>query len=337
MTLLSGDNPPTSPRRWRWITVAPIFFAAILIAIPGSAHAQNCGAAGKEIRALQSDAFDDFPALNDVKQGILLMLYGRGSADCPEELYAFAMAGKDFLITFDEAYSLGQSNMTENRSASLDKAKVLRDIVVEMEKQDLGASAIDVATSADAALINFLLAQGSLNEREGGLAIRTRDKIAHYRLATLAYEAADENILAANTRLKWKSLEAEYNADMERADRLFDEAERLMESAHQLSGSIPTKIDAYVDAMEALELYSAALGYYKIHNEEEKIQVAEERIAAAERTLAALRGVLILYFTVLTVLLIGVSMYLLNRLLAWREDTYEYYLGNELIKVKGVE
>ena len=338
MILLPGDDSPNLVPSRPWMMGACIFFAAVLLAIPGSVHAQNCGAAGKDIRALQSEAFDDFPALNDAKQGMLLMLYGRGSADCPEELYAFAMEGKDFLTTFDEAYSLSLSNSTTDRSASLDRADKLRSIVALMEKrQNLGASAQDVATSADSALVNFLRAQGSINERDGDLSNRTRDKIAHYRLATLAYEAADENILAANTRLKWESLEAEFTADMEKADGLFSEAEALMESAQRLSGSIPTKIDAYVDAMEALELFGTALKYYTLHNEEEKVFATRERIALAEKTIATLRGVLILYFAVLTALLTGVSLYLLNRLLAWRDDTYEYYLGNELIKVKGVE
>lgn len=330
-----AGNPPH--RRLHNASLA-LFLAAVLITLSTPAYAQNCGAAGKEVRSVQSDAFDDFPALNDMKQGILLMLYGRGSADCPEELYTFAMEGKDFINTFDEAYLLSLSNSTEDRVSSLTLAKALKDKAASMRQhENLGASATDVAASARDAVIDFLKTQGQINDRDGGLANRTRDKIAHYRLATIAYETADENILATNTKLKWETLREEYTRDMEQADGLFSQAEVLMEDSQKLSGSIPTKIKAYVDSMEALELYKSALFYYVLHNEDEKIMETQDRIVIAESTMATLRSSLILYFTVLAVALIVIALYLLNRLLAWREDTHEYYLGNELIKVRGVE
>jgi hypothetical protein len=312
--------------------------ALLLTSMSGLVHAQNCGAAGKEIRSVQSTAFDEYPASNDVKQGILLMLYGRGSADCPKALYSFAMVGKEFLTTFDEAYRLSLSNNTGDRLSAINLARTLEGKADIMQKnQGLGASALDVATSARTALADFFRNQGRINEREGGLANRTRDKIAHYRLATLAYEAADENILAANTKVKWETLEEKYGRDMEKANGLFSEAESHMKNTHVLSGSIPLKIKAYVDAMEAIELYQSALSYYIFHNEEEKILITKAKIAGAEKTMASLGRVLIFYFMVLAIFLVGTALYLLNRLLAWKEDNYEYYLGNELIKVRGVE
>lgn len=319
------------------ISSSLLLLIVLLASLPTPVFAQKCGAAGKEIRSVQSNAFDEYPALNDVKQGLLLMLYGRGTADCPEELYSFAMEGKAFLTLFDETYRLSLSNNTSDRLAAMNHARTLEEKVSSMQQQKtLGATALDVATSARIALTDFFINQGQINEREGGLANRTRDKIAHYRLATMAYEAADENILAANTRLKWETLEEEYTTDMERADEYFTKAEYLMENAQILS-SIPTKIDAYVKVMEALDLYESALFYYVLHNEDEKIVETKSRINDAKSEMAYLKKTLLLYFAVLAVLLVGIALYLLNRLLAWRQDTYEYYLGNELIKVRGVE
>lgn len=310
--------------------------ALILLSPPLSA--QNCGALGKEVRVIQSDAFDEYPLLNDVKQGILLMLYGRGSTDCPQELYDFAAQGKEFITLFDEAYNLSRSNSSEDRLLALNHSYVLEDIAASMlGEKDLGASALDIATSARNVLTDFLITQGEVNERDGKLANRTRDKIAYYRQATLAYEAADENILAANTRLNWNALEKEYTKDMEIAGEMSSEAESKLEEAKSISGAAPSKMRAYVNAMEALELYEGALLYYVKHQESEKIQETHGKITEVREVMDSLRSALLLYFLVLTLSLVAVALFLLNRLLAWNADTYEYYLGNELIKVRGVE
>jgi hypothetical protein len=311
---------------------------ALMLLLPMPVLAQNCGALGKEVRAVQSDAFDEYPLLNDVKQGVLLMLYGRGSADCPQELYDFASQGKKFVVLFDEAYKLGRSNKSEDRLAALNLSYTLEDMATAMlEQKDLGASALDVATSAKNVLVNFLITQGKYNEREGELTNRTRDKIAYYRQATLAYEAADENILAANTRLNWETLEKEYTKDMGIAEDMYSKAESKLGEAKSLSRGTLSKMMAYVNAMEALELYKGALLYYTKHYESEKIQEIREKITEVEGVMDSLRSTLMLYFLILTLFLTAVALFLLNRLLAWNADTYEYYLGNELIKVKGVE
>ncbi|MDP6459431.1 MAG: hypothetical protein QF829_01395, partial [Candidatus Hydrothermarchaeota archaeon] len=86
--------------------------ALFLLTIP-VIEAQNCGALGTEIRGVQSAAFDEYPSLNDVKQGALLLLYGRGTADCPRELYDYAISGKEYILKFDDAYNLSKSNSSD--------------------------------------------------------------------------------------------------------------------------------------------------------------------------------------------------------------------------------
>lgn len=314
-----------------------VVLALLLLLLP-PVFAQNCGALGKEVRAVQSDAFDEYPALNDVKQGILLMLYGRSTADCPQGVYDFALMGKEFVLKFDEAYNLSHSNKSDDRLAALNLSYTLMDMATAMlEKTDLGASAQDVAITADNAIVDFLITQGKYNERDGRVANRTRDKIAYYRQATLAYEAADENLLATNTRINWESLEKEYIQDMSIADELYSKGNSKFSSAQSLSKDIPSKMTAYANAKEALQLYEEALIYYEYHYESDKIQETQEKISEVKATIDSLRVILILYVFIAAAFLTATALFLLNRLLAWSADTYEYYLGNELIKVKGVE
>lgn len=310
---------------------------ALFLAIIPVAEAQNCGDLGKEVREVQSAAFDEYPSLNDVKQGILLLLYGRGTADCPGELYDYAVSGKEFVLKFDEAYNLSMSNSSDARIRALDLSASLKDTAdTKLKETSIGASAQDIASSADTAISDFLVSQGKNNEREGEVSNKTREKIEYYRLATIAYEAADESLLATNTRIIWKRLEKEYLRDMQMADELYSKGEEKFVNAQNLSRDIPSRINAYTNTKEALGLFQEALVLYTYHVETEKIRDTNDNIREINSLMASLRTTIGLYFLALAIFLIGVSLFLLNRILAWKEDNYEHYLGNELIRVKGV-
>ena len=310
--------------------------ALFLLTVP-VAEAQNCGTLGMEVRGVQSVAFDEYPSLNDVKQGVLLLLYGRETADCPGELYDYAVSGKEYVLKFDDAYNLSKSNSSDARIRALNLSAALKETTDTMLKDtSLGASAQDIANSADITIRGFLITQGKNNELEGEVSNKTREKIEHYRLATIAYEVADESLLTTNTRIIWKRLEKEYLLDMQRADELYSSGEEKFGNTQNLSRDIPSRITAYSNTKEVLALFQEALVLYTYHEETEKILETRDNLQEINSLMASLRAAIEIYFLVLAIFLIGISIFLLNRILAWREDNYEHYLGNELIRVKGV-
>lgn len=316
---------------------ALLTLALFLLILPAVA-AQNCGELGKEVRGVQSTAFDEYPSLNDVKQGILLMLYGRGSDDCPQGLYDYASTGKGFIVKFDEAHNLSKSNSSSDRIRALNLSADLKEVAnSKLGETSLGVSAQDVAASADTAIGDFLVTQGNYNEREGEVSNRTRDKIEYYRQATIAYESAGESILATNTRIIWERLESRYLRDMQEADGLYSRGEEEFKQAQSLSRDIPSRITAYIKSKEAQVSFQEALLLYTYHEETEKIAMTEDYINNITALIASLKVTLGVYFLVLAVFFMAVSLFLLNRILAWEADSYEQYLGNELIRVKGVE
>ncbi len=313
-----------------------LIMALFLVLIP-VVEAQSCGELGKDVRGVQSAAFDEYPSLNDVKQGLLLLLYGRGTADCPKELYDYSVTGKEYLLKFDEAYDLSKSNSSDARINALDLSASLKGTAeTKLKETSLGASAQDIATSAGDAIGDFLVTQGKNNEREAEVVNRTKEKIEYYRLATIAYEVADESLLATNTRIIWKRLEKEYLQDMQRADGLYTAGEEKLGNAQNLSRDMPSRITAYTESKEALGLFQEALVLYTYHRETEKIKETEDNIKAINSLMNSLRITIGTYFLALAIFLITLSLFLLNRILAWKEDNYEHYLGNELIRVKGV-
>ncbi|MFH1774198.1 MAG: hypothetical protein ABH874_04475 [Methanobacteriota archaeon] len=310
----------------------------LALAVLPAASAQNCGVLAKEIRVYQSPAFNEYSELNDVKQSMLLILYGRERGACSKEVINFAEATKKFIFDFDAAYKLSKSNDIEERIKALDLSYKLKETAKKLrESKALGAAAEDIIESANQAINDFLITRAETNAREAEDVVKTREKISRYRYATLAYEAAGESIQAANVRIKWNNLEEKYKEDMRAADALFLIAESEYAAALNKSLSIPSRINAYLLCENSIRHFEQALVYYEHHHETGKIQETNKRILEVAKTALSLTYKLGLYFIAIIALLITMSLFLLNRLMAWSSDSYDYYLGNELIRVSESE
>lgn len=316
-----------------------LFSLALALAILPAVSAQNCSVLAKEIRVYQSLAFNEYSDLNDMKQSMLLMLYGGERGACSREVINFAEAAKKFIFDFGTAYKSSKSSDIEERLKALNVSYGLKETAkTELKKSlVLGVTAEDIVESATQGINNFLITQAEINAREAENVVRTKEKISYYRYATLAYEAADESIQAANVKIKLNRLEERYKKDMQEAGALFAAADSEYESALGKSLSIPSRIGAYILCEKSISHFEQALVYYKLHQETEKIRETNKKISEVARTALSLTYKLGLYFIIITGLLIAISLFLLDRLTAWDSDTYDYYLGNELIRVSESE
>ncbi|MEE8168088.1 MAG: hypothetical protein V3T58_04370 [Candidatus Hydrothermarchaeales archaeon] len=310
-----------------------LLLAMTLMLIP-SVYAQSCGDLVLTVRGLQSPAFDEYYQLNDMKQDALLILYGRERATCPEEVIGLSSSTIEFIEDFSVAYNLSRSEARVDRVDALEKSVKLVGSAAALSRYTLGIEAEDLINSAQQASREFLIIQGKAFLSKAESASATKDKIFNYKQATVAYEAAGETLEAANLRMKWKALEESYSRDMEKADVQFVAGESKYSLAKQLlSRDIFSRIEAYTLTREASIHFEKAAVYYEYHREQEKIRDTVGEISATANTLQELRNNIGLYFAISGIALLGVALFLINRLKAWNNDAYDYNLGNELVQV----
>ncbi len=315
-----------------------LLLALLILLSPVEAYAQGCGDLVLEVRDLQSRAFNEYHQLNDMKQDSLLILYGRERDTCPEEVVGIAESTRDFILDFSDAYNLSKSPAEEDRLGALQRSLTLVVSAEGLSGFELGVESEDVASSARQSVQTFLEVQGKAYFTEAEGAEATRDRIRILKLATAAYEAAGENLEAENLRLNWAALEKGYLQDMEKADSEFSSGESKYSRAEGLLvEDIFSRIDAYILGREASMDFSEALVYYRYHWEAERVRETEDRISIAEATMEELKREISQYFFISSLALLGVSMFLVNRLKAWNRDAYDYSLGNELVRVSSDE
>ncbi len=323
------------------IRIAVIFL--LFFSLPAPLFAQQCNDLAGEIRTISSRSFDDYPGLNDMKQDILLILYGRERTACPDEIISLAKGTKDFIMDFDRAYELSKSNIPEENIKAVEIAKKLKtdaSTLEEIQKAgDFGVEAEDIVNSAHMAIRDFLLVLGETHAREAENTDVTGERIMQYKQAYLAYDAAGESLDAASNRIKWEVLEKQYTDDMAKADALFQAAESDYRTAVSLAGKdgFFSKVRAYVLMRAATINLGEARVYYTYHHENAKITSTDENIAKITDRMNVLKRQLAIYFIVITIIFCAIFIYLIHRLKAWYRDTYDYNLGNELVEVSGNE
>jgi|TARA_B100002003_G_scaffold173721_1_gene161583 hypothetical protein len=311
------------------------FFIFLTLSIIPGVEAQNCGSIATDIRGVQTDAFDEYPALMDLKQGLLLLLYGRGNKSCSNELYEYSINGREYLLKFHEAYVLSKSGSIEDRITALNLSKSLKESIGDtLLGENLGVSALDISNSANIATNDFLISQGTTNEQTGEFSNITREKIEYYQIASVAYEISDDMILSANTQIIWKQLENKYLSDIQKATDLEDKAYKKIENNQNFSRNPLSLISSYINSKESGHFFDQALLIYNYHGESIKISEIESNIKKNSSVMFSLLLYIVLIFVVFAIFSISLALFLLNRILMWEEDNYEYYLGNELIRVK---
>jgi hypothetical protein len=314
-----------------------LFFSGLL----PSLHAQTCTEIAGEIRTMTTEAFDEYPLLNLLKQDMLLILYGRERTACPPEIVDLSLGTKEFLTRFDAAYQLSRSPETEARLQSIEEVKAMKRAIQDLRTR-VGAEGEGVSQapliSMDLVLKEFVLKEAEKYQREAERTPITREKIASYYLAFQAYDVAEELPDATRNKIRWASLQEVYTREMAKADEAYTQGLREEKRAESLlSGGVRNRIDAYVSARLSHIHFQEAQIYYRRHQEREKMERTEEKIRSTGSLLRELRKDLAFIFSAVTLLLLALTFYLIHRLTAWSQDNHDCFLGNELVQVKSVE
>ncbi len=299
-------------------------------------HAKTCTEITKEIRNIDSGAFTEYPLLNDVKQDILLILYGRERGNCPQNILEFAESTGEFISDFDEAYVYANSDLSEDNLRAIELTRTLKSEVDTLStfKGTFGVEGDDLISSAQQVINDFLVLQADIYAREAESTGVTVRKIQFYKVAALAYESAGNSLEASNNDIKADALEEKYNEDMEHANSLYVEADEEFKTAKSLvGGNVFSKVSAYVLSRDALLNFEEARVYFSYHHETEKITSVEKLTEEVNGTKQLLARELAIYFGGVGIFLVALALFMLHRINIWKSDSYDHLLGNELVQV----
>lgn len=300
-------------------------------------YAQSCTDIAGEIRNIDSGAFTEYPLLNDVKQDILLIIYGRERGNCPQDILEFSESTKKFIIDFDEAYRLANSDLSEDHLKAVELTRTLKSEADSLAafKGTFGVEGDDLISSAQQVVNDFLILQADTYVREADSTKVTVRKIQFYKVAALAYESAGNTLDSANNNVKAEALEGKYTEDMEKAKELYFRANEEYSKAGRLleKGGMFSKVSAYVLSRSALIHFEEAKVYCIYHHETEKITQIENLIEELKITKQALMKDLSIYFGSIAIFLVALSLFMLHKINIWKRDSYDYLLGNELVQV----
>jgi hypothetical protein len=327
---------------WEYMKTFPaviLYFSIFLLLLEG-VHAQDCNEITLELREVTSEAFNEYPQLNDVKQDILLLFYSRERGTCPEDLYSLGVLSKSFIEKFDTAYRLSRSADPEDNQKAVELAGELKldTETFAARAAPFGVEAEDLANSARQATSAFLTNLGNQYAREGDKTDETRAMISYYRQAALAFSLAGSELEAASYRIKMESLEKVYSRDMERADGLFSEAEAKYDRAMPLlKGGFFSRVTAYTLLRESQIMVEGALEIYQHHNEKEKAERSRAALEVLQKTKRFLVYQIVIYFAVIGGVITAMAFYVISVLKTWKNDSLDYSLGNELVQVRSGE
>jgi len=288
-------------------------------------YAQSCTEIVMEIRNIDSGAFTDYPLLNDVKQDIL----------------EFSESAKKFIIDFDEAHVLANSDLSEDHLKAVELTKTLKSEADSLAafKGTFGVEGDDLISSAQQVVNDFLILQADTYVREADSTKVTVRKIQFYKVAALAYKSAGNGLEYSNNNVKAGTLEGKYTGDMKKANDLYSRANEEYSKAGDLleSRGMFSKVSAYVLGRSALINFEEAEVYYTYHHETEKITKIENMMEEIKITKQALMEDLAIYFGSIAIFLVVLSVFMLHKINIWRRDSYDHLLGNELIQVSKSE
>lgn len=295
-------------------------------------YAQDCSSLLAEVRGFTSPAFAAYPELRQVKQDALLLLYSRERAACGDELLGFASSSLEYLKAMDEAYFLVSGAEIESQREGMARAIAADRFISAMRSSGagLGIIAQDAVTGAEQGRESFLLSRAMSFEGRAEKAESTKVKLANLEMAIAGYEAADA-IQAKSLKVRKQALEEKYITDMVAAQGYLSDARALLGRAEELGSSFPGFVDAYTLTREARMNLARAEELYKLHHERGKLAEIEEVSATTEEIYSSTRKKILLLFGVVSLALTSLSVYIHSRILRWERDTYECYLGNELV------
>jgi hypothetical protein len=312
-----------------------VLIFAVLCLLPG-VHAQSCSEVTQEIRNINSNAFIDYPLLNDVKQDILLMMYGRERGSCPSNVREFAELSRDFITDFDEAYVYANSDLSEDNLKAVTLTRTLKNEADSLSAFEgvFGVEGDDLIISAHQVVEDFLVLQADTYAKEAGATEVTIRKIQFYKTAALAYESAGNSLESSNNNIKASVLEENYYQDLKYANSLYTSAvEEHSDSKSLAGGDVFSKIRAYVLSRSSLLDFEEAKAYFSYHHETEKITQIENMEDKVKLTRQALVRELVIYFGGVALLLTALAMFMVNRINVWKSDSDDHLLGNELVQV----
>lgn len=303
----------------------------LLLLLP-QVYAQSCGELLTELRGFTSPALASYPDLSQVRQDTLLLLYSQERTSCTEELQGFASSALRFLKAMHEAETLTRAGDAASQREGIRIALNAEAYISEMRSYgaEFGILAQDAVLAAQEGRRSFLLSKALGYEAAAEKAKSTREKLTYYELAIMSYEGADA-VEAKRLSVRRQSLAEKYSADLAEAGEYLGEARELLTTARSKEGRFLGFVDAYSAAREAKLNLARARELYALHNEEDKLKEVERVYREAEKVYSATRRRILTTFGALSAILTLLSVYIHSRILGWERDTYDCYLGNELV------
>jgi len=301
-----------------------VALALLLIFIP-PAYSAACQESLDQLREANLSASSRYPEISIVRDDTLLILYSTERGNCPPGVVNFTSAVTTFLKKFQSAYhSAGQGEGLEAVHQALD----LEAEITSLEEHSPGALGKEVLLAARESRGSLLETLASEYEERAQGEESTRDKLRYYRIAILGYRGSDNRVEATSLEIRRDIIEENYRRDMERAETY----ESLALSSLEKASSGESVVGSYIASREARINFEKALQIYRAHGEEEKVSLAREKLAQCERIMEGARGKIVPYYLGLTLALTSLSVYILRRILQWKSDSHEYFLGNELLE-----
>lgn len=302
----------------------------LLLAVP-PAYSANCQKPLDQLRGLNLSAFSEYSQASLMRDDAMIMLYSVERTNCSSEMMELASLVVDYLDKFEGAYASG----SENSTRALEKAVSLRREMGAMEEISpaMGAMGEEIVLAARESRNSFLENLAVRHENSAENLNSTREKLKNYKIAIEAYENSGNQLEASSILIKRGIIAENYREDMEEAERYELKGLVSLEGAEAARNSF----DAYVGAREARLYFERSLILYETHVEREKIAQVEEYIGRCSSILDRTGEMILGYFAGLAVALTLLSIFSLHRIISWRRDNYDYYLGNELIEGEEIE
>lgn len=285
-----------------------------------------------DIRNMNPEAAIEYPDADDIKQDILLLLYGMDRTKIPEDVKQFSSKTKDFLEEFNKIYLLSRKGGAIEKSEAVKRCAAIKSLIPEADEKYLPES--DASACAKNLIKKFINDEAGWFENMANNEKVTKDKIIYYRNASYAYSEADNEIKKEQIKILADNLEAKYKKDMEKAYLACSEGKKSVQSQNISNEStIIDKINAVVAYNQALNRYTEAQQIYEYHGEKNMSDQAKEQIRKLNQALPPIYDETGFFLIVLMLVLSSAIIFLFERINEWKKAMYDVSLGEEVFRV----
>jgi len=280
-----------------------------------------------KLRSFDLEVFSDYSQAALIRDDALLLLYSSERTECNQEILDFNKLVISYLTKFNTAY---RNAISGNSEVALETEISMEKEIMEMKRlsKNLGDIAREIVMAAEESRTAFLEDLAIDHENKAENSLSTREKLRNYDIAIKAYESSDNYIEASGIKVKRDIINNKYIKDMKEAENYEVKAINSLKEAE----SAENIIDAYIKVRESKINFEKAALLYERHSENSKISLVNRGIEKCNSILSKTRNRILVTYILLSIIVTLISLYTLNIILRWNGDSYDCYLGNELLK-----